>query len=304
MPDTEDPFAHIKVTESHDSRATSRTSDDAQCRQFFSVSGAYSSGEAEARIRLQAPPPEVTYSADMSIDVQPVFYDRQNPQNNIFEITRSYSKRHNEIDDENGLHWTISASSNTVTCTEARRAIAADGSYPLWNWTDEESENYNPDGIGTPINVKKTNGKLEAGGIEIVVPTLTLKLSFEVTAEEFVLLRPGILRKVGMVNSEPWLSWDTEELLFESFDISNQTEEMISINYSFAVSPSSDYIAGDFTITNAPGFAVKHSVWLEEEEVVNPDGTKQSRPKCSGAYASSVYLRMMFKSLLPPRLQG
>ena len=232
------------------------------------------------------------------------------PENNVFEVTRTYASRGSDPDDD-GIEWRLSMTSATATCTTARRAVAAPGSRPFWEKPvpPPPGEPPEPEGAGSPINVRKVNGKDETGGVEIQVPSLKLTLGFECEASIWRILRPRLLRVPrGSVNAETFQLFPPGELLFSGFDSQRiENGEKYRLSYTFDVSPTEDFTAGDFTITDAPGWSAKWSYWGSEEEVEvpvdpdNPSGEARTiiRPKCDGAYASEVYGRMDFNTLLP-----
>jgi hypothetical protein len=290
----------IRVTERHESRSTSRSPDDRACRQLFAVMGAISTREAERAVLLQPRPPEVDWHQPrVTVETAPVFFDRDNPESNVYEVTRTYASR-SDPDEDDGIEWRLSMTTASATCTTARRATAAPGSRPFW----EPPEPQEPEGAGSPINVRRVNGRDETGGVEIAVPSFKLALGFECPAKKWRLLRPVLLRVPrGAVNADTFQGFEPGELLFAGFDASRIDSESFRLSYTFDISPNEDFTAGDFTITDAPGWSAKWSYWGSEEEVETPDpdgGTRTIiRPKCDGAYASEVHGRMRFSTLLP-----
>lgn len=297
-------LAHVTVTEQPASRRLAKGPDDCSCRQLFAATGALNGLEAEAAVRLQPVPEEVDWARSrITIESDPVFFDRLHPDLNIFEVSRTYTRRTADEDDD-GIEWRLSMSTTTATCTTARRAVAAAGSRPFWEPPPEPSAPgapVEPEGAGSPINVRRVNGKDETGGVEIAVPSFKLTLGFECSAKKWKKLRPILLRVPrGAVNADPFQDFAPGELLFSGFEsqrISNG--EAYRLNYSFDISVNEDFTAGPFTIPDAPGWSAKWSYWGSEEEVELLDGTTAIRPKCDGAYASEVHGRMTFADLLP-----
>jgi len=298
----------IRVTERHESRQTTRSPDDRACRQLFAVMGALSVKDAERAVLLQPRPPEVDWHQPrVTVETAPVFFDRDHPENNVYEVTRTYASR-SDPDEDDGIEWRLSMTTTTATCTTARRAVAAPGSRPFWEPPEPPVSGQpppEPEGAGSPINVRRVNGRDETGGVEIAVPSFKLTLGFECPAKKWRLLRPVLLRTPkGAVNADPFQGFEPGELLFSGFDAQRiENGEAYRLSYSFDVSVNEDFTAGDFTITNAPGWAAKWSYWGSEEEVevADPDGGTRIviRPKCDGAYASEVHGRMRFANLLP-----
>ena len=288
----------IDVREEHKSREITRGGDSATLKQIFKIIGAPNVDEAEQAIR-NYPFPSEDFDAleweysKKSYEVAYIFFDKNNPDNNVFEATRTYALSKDDPDDD-GIEWRLSMSTSAVTCTSAKKAIMAEGSYPFWDVAENEY------GEGSPINVRKVNGAQETGGVDIAVPTLKLTLGFECTKNQWKSLRPKLLKiQRGTTNKLPFQGFEAGELLFTGFDSTRlENGERYQLSYTFDVSPNSDFKTGNFEIKKAKGFSVKWCYFGAEEEIESEDG-KIIRPKCTGIYASEIYEEADFNEYIP-----
>lgn len=98
--------------------------------------------------------------------------------------------------------------------------------------------------VGNAINVVENDGRLEVQGVGIMVPVATLRMTKFYAMSQWGSVVSRCINAVGCANSAPFsagsgLTFAAEELLFAGVEVAPDTEDTISAQYQFLVSPSS-----------------------------------------------------------------